>query len=126
MVGVSENGWTTDELGLLWPKRLFGPSTQNRTVGKYRLLILDRHGSHVTAEFDQYCTQNSIIVLCMPPHSSHLLPSSSKYFLLFGPKRSYGLAVQEQMRAGINYIEKDDFLDLYLQARAITYNVIYQ
>ena len=56
MVGVSENGWTTDELGLTWLKRLFGPYTQGRTVGKYRLLILDGHGSHATAEFDQYCS----------------------------------------------------------------------
>jgi hypothetical protein len=40
MVEVSENGWTTDELGLIWLKRLFGPNT-DRTVEKYRLLILD-------------------------------------------------------------------------------------
>src|SRR6187402_44595 len=44
MIGVSENGWTTDELGLIWLKRLFGPNTE-RTVGKYRLLILDGYGS---------------------------------------------------------------------------------
>jgi hypothetical protein len=36
-------------------------------------------------------------------------------------KRSYGSAVQEQMRAGINHVDKDDFLDLYLQARTVTY-----
>ena len=120
MVGVSENGWTTDELGLIWLKRLFGPNTE-RTVGKYRLLILDGHGSHVTAEFDQYCTQNSIIVLCMPPHSSHLLqPLDVSCFSVL--KRSYGSVVQEQMRAGINHVDKDDFLDLYLQARIATYS----
>lgn len=122
MIGVSENGWTTDELGLIWLKRLFGPFTESRTVGKYRLLILDGHGSHVTAEFDQYCSQNSIIVLCMPPHSSHLLqPLDVSCFSVL--KQSYGTAVQEQMRAGINHVDKDDFLDLYLQARAKTYTL---
>jgi hypothetical protein len=72
-IGVSENGWTTDESGLAWLKEVFNKHTQSRTAGKYRLLILDGHGSHVTAEFDQYCTQNSIIVLCMPAHSFHIL-----------------------------------------------------
>ena len=121
MVGVSENGWTTDEIGLTWLKKLFGPFTERRKVGRYRLLILDGHGSHVTAEFDRYCTENDIIVLCMPPHSSHLLqPLDVACFAVL--KRSYGLAVQAQMWAGINHIDKDDFLQLYLQARAATYS----
>jgi hypothetical protein len=119
-VGVSDNGWTTDAIGLYWLKEHFGPLTESRTIGKYRLLILDGHGSHATAEFDQYCFQHSIIVLCMPPHSSHLLqPLDVSCFSVL--KRSYGLAVQEQIRAGINHIDKDDFLSLYSQARITTY-----
>jgi hypothetical protein len=66
MIGVSDNGWTTDEIGLIWLKKIFGLYTQDRTVGKYRFLILDGHGSYVTADFDQYCSANLIIVLCMP------------------------------------------------------------
>ena len=27
MIGVSDNGWTTDEIGLIWLKKLFGPYT---------------------------------------------------------------------------------------------------
>jgi hypothetical protein len=70
---VSPNGWTSDEIGLRWLKKLFIPSTSSRTKGKYRLLILDGHGSHLTPEFDQICEKNDIIAICMPPHSSHLL-----------------------------------------------------
>jgi hypothetical protein len=51
-IGVSENRWTTDELGLAWLKEVFNKHTQGRTTGKYRLLILNGHRSHVTAEFD--------------------------------------------------------------------------
>ena len=51
-IGVSDNGWTTDELGITWLKTVFDPYTQGRTIGKYRLLLMDGHGSHVTAEFD--------------------------------------------------------------------------
>jgi hypothetical protein len=73
MIGVSDNRWTTDEISLIWLKKLFGLYTQDRTVGKYRLLILNGHGSYITAEFDQYYSANSIIVLCIPPYSSYLL-----------------------------------------------------
>jgi hypothetical protein len=92
MIGVSNNGWTTDEIGLIWLKKIFGLYTQDRTVRKYRLLILDGHGSHVTAKFDQYCSANLIIVLCMPPYSSHLVqPLDMSYFSVL--KRSYGALV---------------------------------
>ncbi len=71
-IAVSDNGWTTDEIGLKWIQH-FDKHTKARTIGTYRLLILDGHGSHSTPEFDQYCTDNKIITLCMPPHSSHIL-----------------------------------------------------
>ena len=120
-IGVSDNGWTTDALGLHWLKNTFDRYTRNRTTGRYRLLIFDGHGSHVTPEFDQYCSQNSIIVLCMPPHSSHLLqPLDVSCFSVL--KRSYGNAVEAQMRAGINHIDKNDFTVLYQQARTTSFS----
>ncbi|KAI1675982.1 Transposase [Pyrenophora tritici-repentis] len=61
-VGVSDNGWTTDELGVEWVKH-FDQHTAARTAGVYRLLILDGHSSHATPEFDQYCANNKIITL---------------------------------------------------------------
>jgi len=71
-IALSDNGWTTDELGLEWIKH-FNRHTESRTTGAYRLLILDGHSSHATPEFDQFCKDNKIITLCMPPHTSHLL-----------------------------------------------------
>ena len=32
-IGVSDNGWTTDELGITWLKKVFNPYTQGRTIG---------------------------------------------------------------------------------------------
>ncbi|EED24197.1 conserved hypothetical protein [Talaromyces stipitatus ATCC 10500] len=49
----SDNGWTTDQIGLEWLKTHFIPYINDRTMGRYRMLILDGHGSHLTAEFDQ-------------------------------------------------------------------------
>jgi hypothetical protein len=116
-IGVSENGWTTNEIGLFWLQNVFEKHTKDRTIGRYRLLILDGHGSHVTPEFDQYCLEHSIIVLCMPPHSSHLLqPLDVGCFAVL--KRSYGGLVEQKMGLGINHIDKLEFLPLYQEARA--------
>ncbi|EDN06147.1 conserved hypothetical protein [Histoplasma mississippiense (nom. inval.)] len=80
------------------------------------LLILDEHGSHLTPEFDQICSENKIIPLCMPPHSSHLLQPLDVG--VFAPlKRAYGTLVEQRMRLGFNTIKKADFLDAYPAAR---------
>ena len=71
-IGVSKNGWTTNELGLEWLKH-FIYHTEAATVGSYRLLIIDGHESHQSLEFQNLCEESKIIALCMPPHASHIL-----------------------------------------------------
>ncbi|KKA23088.1 hypothetical protein T310_2814 [Rasamsonia emersonii CBS 393.64] len=116
VIGTSDNGWTNDVLGMRWLKEVFHEHTKARTAGKYRLLILDDHHSHATAEFDQFCTENMIIPLYLPPHSSHLLQPLD--VACFGPlKCAYGQETQTLMQLGINHIDKDDFITLYQQAR---------
>ena len=108
---MSENGWTTDELGLEWLKH-FNKYTESCTTGVYRLLILDGYGSHGTPEFDQYCTENRIISLCMLAHTSHLLQPLD--VSCFSPlKTAYGHEVGELARQGVFHIDKDEFLDIY-------------
>ena len=72
-IKVSPNGWTTDEISLRWLRKQFIPATARRTRGKYRLSILDDHSSHLTAQFDRIGTENAVIPLYMPAHSSHPL-----------------------------------------------------
>ena len=124
-IAVSENGWTTDQLGLTWLTDVFEKYTKDRTDGVYRLLILDGHGSHVTPEFDLFCKDHNIITLCMPPHSSHLLqPLDVSCFAVL--KRSYGRQIEDLMRVGVNHIDKSDFLPAYCVARieSLTSNTI--
>ena len=70
---VSENGWTSNILGLQWLTKVFKPQTRDRAAGRSRLLIADGHGSHIRADFIAYCMENDIDLLIMPPHCSHLL-----------------------------------------------------
>ncbi|KNG44751.1 plasma membrane calcium-transporting atpase 2 [Stemphylium lycopersici] len=114
-IGVSDNGWTTNQLGVEWVKH-FNQHTATRTAGVYRLLILDGHSSHATPEFDQYCAENKIITLCMPPHTSHLLqPLDVSCFS--PPKRAYGREIEKLACQGVYHIDKIDFLTVYQQIR---------
>ena len=114
-VAVSDNGWTTDQLGVEWVKH-FNQHTAARTAGVYRLLVLDGHSSHATPEFDQYCADNKIITLCMPPHTSHLLQPLD--VSCFSPlKRAYGREIEKLARQGVYHIDKIDFLTVYQQIR---------
>lgn len=62
--------------------------------------------------FDKICSQNNIIPICMPPHSSHLLQPLD--VACFSPlKRAYGKLVENKMRLGFNHIDKFDFLEAY-------------
>jgi DDE superfamily endonuclease len=110
-VSVSDNRWTTDKLGLEWVKH-FNRHTETCTVGVWRLLILNGHRSHATPEFNQFCTDNKIITLCMPAHMSHLLQPLN--VSCFSPiKTLYRHKVAELAQQSIYHINKLDFLWIY-------------
>ena len=70
---VSENGWTDGELALQWIMKDFDPQTRAKAAGETRVLILDGHSSHYTADLLEYCLANNIEVLGYPPHCTHAL-----------------------------------------------------
>jgi hypothetical protein len=72
-ISISPNGWTDQELGSRWLENDFDPATREKAAGRYRLLILDGHNSHCTFKFCKYAADNNIIVLCLPPHTTHAL-----------------------------------------------------
>jgi len=118
VIAVTENGWTTNKIAMDWIQH-FNKHTATRTVGLYRLLILDGHASHHSDEFEEYCQQNKIITLCMPPHSSHLLQPLDVG--CFSPlKAAYGKQIEDLMRAHITHVTKEDFLAAFRTAFEVT------
>jgi hypothetical protein len=93
---------------LAWLKH-FDAHTKATSTKAYRLLIIDGHESHCSIEFQDYCKENKIITLCMPPHLSHLLQPLDvvPYSLL---KRHYGDGISLLARSRIHYINKETFL----------------
>ena len=99
----------------------FDRQTKSRTIGSYRLLILDGHSSHATPEFDQYCTNNKIISLCMPAYTSHLLQPLD--VSCFSPlKRAYGQEVAELARQGVFHVDKLEFLSMNQKVRKTVFS----
>ena len=124
-ISLSDNGWTTNELGVDWLKH-FVKHTKERRVGAYQLLIIDGHESHRSLEFQKLCKENNIITLFMPPHSSHLLQPLDVG--CFSPlKRAYSRQIESLVRDHINYITKLEFLPAFRAAynQSITKENIY-
>jgi hypothetical protein len=115
-IDTSPNGWTTNDIGIDWLQNHFIPTTASLTKGVYRLLILDGHGSHLTAQFDEICAKNNVITLCMLAHSSQYLQPLD--VACFGPlKRFYGRLIEKRSRLGYHHIDKFDFLTAFPKAR---------
>jgi hypothetical protein len=119
VIATSKNGWTDNQLGLEWLKH-FDQSTRERSVGAYRLLILDGHESHHSADFERYCEENKIIPLCMPAHASHLLqPLDIGCFSVL--KKAYGRETEYLIRCSITHISKTEFLSAFYAAFQATF-----
>ena len=60
-------------MGLAWLKGVFNRYTREKAQRKWRLLILNGHGSHVVRDLIEYCDQHKILLLIFPPHATHTL-----------------------------------------------------
>jgi hypothetical protein len=50
----SDSGFVNDKLTLRWLKH-FNDCTEKQTMGRYRMLIFDGYGSHITQDFLDFC-----------------------------------------------------------------------
>lgn len=112
-IAVTPTGYTNDSITLQWLKH-FDLHTKGQTVGTYRLLIVDGHGSHHTKEAVEYCNSNNIILFGLPPHLTHLLQPLD--VAVFQPLKHYqGIAIDSLVRDGVGEITKLEFLG-YIEA----------
>jgi hypothetical protein len=112
----SGKGWTSNPIGLQWLKQVYLPST-SPPRGRYRLLLIDGHGSHADVEFMSVCYQNNVLAFYLPPHSSHVLQPLD--LTCFGPLKG---AYRKQLRTVAELddaapVKKQRFISLYQTAR---------
>jgi hypothetical protein len=81
--------------------------------GPYRILVLDRHKSHESAEFQEYYKVYNIITLRLPPYSSYLTqPLDVGCFSIL--KQAYGRQIKTFIKAYINYFTKVEFFLVFI------------
>lgn len=80
----SKNGWINEELFFEWIQHF--QQHVKATVDDPALLILDNHGSHISLNIYTYCRSNGIVMVSLPPHTSHKLQPLDLTF--FGPLKN--------------------------------------
>ena len=75
----------TADLFLIWIKH-FVKHTSASLTNKV-LLILDGHSSHKSIDALEYASDHGVVVLCLPPHSTHRLQPLDRSF--FDPLMTY-------------------------------------
>ncbi|OCK91028.1 DDE-domain-containing protein [Cenococcum geophilum 1.58] len=114
---TSTNGWTDDSLGLHYIEH----------YDKYtRQLVEDAEGNirsyrmHLTWQFIQYALSRKIVLVALPPHSTHKLQPLDVG--CFGPlQHYYGVEVDNFCRYGHIGVNKEYFMKLYPTARAMAF-----
>ncbi|KAM5344326.1 hypothetical protein ACJ41O_012863 [Fusarium nematophilum] len=123
---ATETGWTDNKIALTWLRDIFIPETRPEKPDEKRLLILDGHRSHATADFMFKCYRNGIYLLFLPSHSSHVTQPLD--VAVFGPvKNAYRREVSKLAGlADTTLLGKITFLRYYEKARkkGITYQNI--
>lgn len=82
---TSENGWTNNELFVKWLEHFskFVKPSKDEPV----ILILDGHGSHKTLSAIEFAREHGIVMISLPPHTTHELQPLDLTF--FGPLKAY-------------------------------------
>jgi len=115
-IATSLKGWTDSHLGLVWLKKHFDVETTKRLHGEYRLLILDGHESHCTLEFIEYAVEKKIILLVLPPHTTHMLQPLD--VAIFQPlAKYYSSEVGQNSHEKHYWLQKEDFITYYQNAQ---------
>jgi hypothetical protein len=114
---TSTSGWTSNSHAYEWITTVFEPSTRPEDPSVRRLLIMDGHISHITANLIAFCMQNMIDLLILPPHTSHILQPLD--ISVFAPlKRALAYETDQTSRLDSSRISRVHWTEMYIRARA--------
>jgi DDE superfamily endonuclease len=121
--GSTPNGWTNDAYGMKWLTEVFEPRTRpNRPTSK-RLLIVDGHSSHVNMRFIEWADLHGIMILILPPHSTHRLqPLDVNCFQPLSTAYSVHLDKWVHKSQGRVSMSKRDFYGIFRSAWLESFN----
>lgn len=108
-----ERAWMNEELGEQWFRNVF---LKHCGQERPQLLILDGHGSHETLGLLELAKQEEIIILALPPHTTHYLQPLDRS--VFGPfNKAYNKACSNFLSlAPCNIVNKWTFPQMFTSA----------
>jgi DDE superfamily endonuclease len=114
---TSENGWTSNAISLEWLRTVFIPQTRLKNSNRWRLLIVDGHGSYISDDFMWHCFSNKIYMPFLPAHASHVLQFLD--LSIFSPlKSAYQKLIDDyNLTTDSAPIHKWQFLECYALAQ---------
>lgn len=114
---TSTSGWMSDSHAYEWLTTVFEPATRPSDQALRRLLIMDGHGSHITANVISFCMEHAIDLLILPPHTSHVLQPLD--VSVFAPlKRALAAETDAVSRLDSGRIQRIEWTRMYIRARA--------
>lgn len=72
-IGKSDSGWMTSESFFEYVSNIFYPWIVSMNIEFPILLYVDGHKSHITLSLSRFCTEKQIILICLPPNTTHIL-----------------------------------------------------
>ena len=113
---TSNSGWTSDSHAFEWLTTVFEPSIRPTDPTLPRLLVMDGHGSHITANVIAVCMQHAIDLLILAPHTSHILQPFD--VSVFSPlKRTLAAETDAVSRLDSGRLQKVEWTKMYIRAR---------
>ena len=109
LYSVSDSGWMEGANFKQWVEKMFLPAVKHLTSKNPVLLIFDGHHSHISFELIELARKNNIHLLCLPPHTTHLLQPLDVG--VFGPlKQAWKKILKEhQIETCAGTVTKEDF-----------------
>ncbi|KIK02681.1 hypothetical protein K443DRAFT_5957 [Laccaria amethystina LaAM-08-1] len=90
----------------------FDPQTKEKAAGETRVLLMDGHSSHFTADLLEYCLANNIEVYGYPPHCTHALQGLD--VVCFAKmKECWKEAINEHEKLHHRGVNKEDFAKVW-------------
>lgn len=101
---------------------MFNRYTRRKALQKYKLLIVDGHGTHLTQAFINYCDQKRIILAVLLPHSTQTLqPLDVVCFKSVSSAYASELDDYPLNSQGLSSLTKGEFFSLFWPAWVSTF-----
>ncbi|CAK5282967.1 unnamed protein product, partial [Mycena citricolor] len=124
LICMSATGWTDNHISVQWFKKCFIPQAkawakEKGTNDQPILLVLDGHGSHEALELIDLARENNIILLLLPPHTTHKLQPLDVG--VFGPfSRAWTEKCDDVVDDTTKEMPKEDFVKHYMDFEPYT------